>query len=63
MNRIGMINKLFKRHQMADEQAFYVHGSGLIRIPIGRLNEIPRVIREFHEYHAAMMKLAISARH
>jgi hypothetical protein len=60
MNRIGIIEKLFKRDEMA--QDYYVHGSGLIRIPIGRLNEIPRVIQEFHEYEAAIMRLAISAR-
>jgi hypothetical protein len=62
MNRVGIIEKLFKRHEMAQDQDYYAHGSGLIQIPIGRLNEIPKVTQEFHEYETAMMRLAMITR-
>ena len=63
MNQISILGKLFKRHKTASEQDYYVHGSGLIRIPVARLNEIPKVIQEFHEREAARTRLEGIARH
>jgi len=63
MNKVSIIGKLFKRRKTRMEQEYYVHGSGLIRIPIGRLNEVPKVIQEFHEREAAKMRLSGVARH
>ena len=53
---MNIISKLFKR-QTANE-AYYVRGSSLIRIPNARLNEIPKVIREFHEAQAARYRIS-----
>jgi hypothetical protein len=57
--KMSIIDKLFRRQKTTLKQPkyYYVQGSGLIRIPIGRLNEIPKVIREFHEQEAARMRL------
>jgi hypothetical protein len=64
MNKVSMIDKLFKRRTTkVESEEYYVRGSGLIRIPIGRLNEVPKVIREFHESEAAKMRLAMIAKH
>ena len=51
-----MFEKLFKRWKTTTEESYYVHGSGLIQIPKGRLNEIPKVIQEFHDFEAARMR-------
>jgi hypothetical protein len=63
MNTIGILEKLFKSHKATREQDYYVHGSGLIRIPVARLNEIPKVIQDFHEREAARTRLEGIARH
>ena len=60
MKGTGIIERLFKTYER--DQDYYVHGSGLIRIPIGRMNEIPKVIQEFHEQEAAITRLATIAR-
>jgi hypothetical protein len=59
----SIIGKLFNRRKTTAEQEYYVHGSGLIPIPIGRLNEVPKVIQEFHELEVVKMRLAGIARH
>jgi len=63
MPQISILGTFFKRHETASEQDYYVHGSGLVRIPVGRLNEIPRVIQEFHEREAARVRLEGIAKH
>ena len=63
MNKISIPEKLFKSHKTTREQDYYVHGSGLIRIPVARLNEIPKVIQEFHEREAARTRLEGIAKH
>jgi len=59
-----MFEKLFNRWKRSirrtlnsiSEDSYYVHGSGLIQIPKWRLNEIPKVIQEFHDFEAARMR-------
>jgi len=63
MPQISILGKLFNRHETISEQDYYVHGSGLVRIPVARLNEVPRVIREFHEREAARTRLEGVAKH
>ena len=63
MNQVSILRKLFKRHETAPEQNYYVHGSGLVPIPVARLNEIPKVIQEFHEREAARTRLEGIAKH
>jgi len=60
-NKMSMINKLFKRSRTRVKQ-YYVEGSGLIPVPIGRLNEVQKVIQEFHEQEAYRATLAGIAR-
>jgi len=55
---LGIFDKLFK----GVNESFYVHGSGLVRIPTGRLNEIPKVISEFHEAEASRTRLEATMR-
>ena len=43
-------------------QEYYARGSGLIQIPIARLNEIPKVIHERHELEFTRLKLAEALR-
>ena len=59
---MSIIDKLFKRRKATVEEKYYVHGSGLVRIPMGRVNEIPKVIHEFHEREAARARLVATAR-
>jgi len=62
--RIMSVHNLFKRLKTTIEsEEYYIHGSGLIRIPIARLNEIPKVIQEFHEREAARARLERIAKH
>jgi len=59
-----VIDKLFKRQMTtAESEQYYVRGSGLIRIPVARLNEIPKVIQEFHQREAVKMRLAMIPKH
>ena len=60
-NKMSMIDKLSKRSRTMVKQ-YYVEGSGLIPVPIGRLNEVPKVIQEFHEQEAFRATLAGIAR-
>jgi hypothetical protein len=62
MEKMNIFEKLLKKWKTTGAENYYVHGSGLIRIPIGRLNEIPKVIQEYHERTAARTRLGI-ARH
>ena len=59
---MSIIDKLFKKQNARVEEKYYVHGSGLVRIPMGRMNEIPKVIQEFHDQEAARVRLAATAR-
>lgn len=59
---MSIIDKLFKKQKAMVEEEYYVHGSGLVRIPIGRAHEIPKVIHEFHEREAARMGLEAMVR-
>jgi len=59
---MNVIGQFFKRPKATSERMFYVHGSGLIRIPIGRVNEVPKVIQEFHEDEAARVRIEAVAR-
>jgi len=36
----------------AHEKGLYVTGSGLVRVPEARLNEIPKVVEEHHKLEA-----------
>jgi len=60
-NKMSMIHRLFKRPRTPVKQ-FCVDGSGLIPVPIGRLNEVQKVIQEFHEQEAFRARLAGIAR-
>ena len=62
MKETSIIDKLFGKSSKAEQKQYYVHGSGLVPIPAGRLNEIPKVIQEFHELEAARARLAGTVR-
>ena len=59
---MSIIDKLFKK-KAPEEEEYYVHGSGLVRIPIGRVHEIPKVVQEFHMREAARMRTEAMVRH
>ena len=59
---MSIIDKLFKKQKATVKEKYYVHGSGLIPIPMGQLNEIPKVIQEFHDVEAARVILAGTVR-
>jgi hypothetical protein len=44
------------------KEKYYVQGSGLIPIPMGQLNKIPKVIQEFHDVEAKRERLAATVR-
>jgi len=60
-NKMSIIDRLFTRPRTTVKQ-YYVDGSGLIPVPIGRLNEVLTVIQEFHEQEAFRARLAGIAR-
>jgi len=61
---IMSIHNLFKgRKTTIESEEYYIHGSGLIRIPTARLNEIPKVVQEFHEREVARARLQRIAKH
>ena len=53
----------FKRQKTRTEESYYVSGSGLVKVPVGQLNEIPKVIQKFHEAEAARVRLEGLTRH
>jgi hypothetical protein len=62
-NKMSIIHRLFKRPTVRTTvKQYYVDGSGLIPVPIGRLNEVQKVIQEFHEQEAFRARLAGIAR-
>jgi hypothetical protein len=63
VNTLGIFDKLFKKQKIRTEESYYVRGSGPIRVPLGRLNEVPKVIQEFHEAEAIRMRYEALARH
>jgi len=62
VNRMSIIDRLLGKQKATTEEKYYVHGSGLVRIPNGRVHEIPKVIQEFHEREAARARLMATAR-
>jgi len=49
-------------HKTEVGKSYLVYGSGLMAVPYGRLNEIPRIKAEFHENEVAWAKKAALTR-
>jgi hypothetical protein len=62
VNKLSVLDMLFKRQKTRTEESYYVLGSGLVKVPLGRLNETRKVIQEFHEAEAARARLEGMAR-
>jgi hypothetical protein len=60
----GKVKKAFERFVVLfhSDGDIIVHGSGIVRVPQGRLNEIPKVIREHHLQEAERARLLGLAR-
>lgn len=43
-------------------RTYFVYGSGLMAVPYGRLNEIPKLRSEFHANEVSMAMMAARAR-
>ncbi len=52
-----MSNLLRKRTEEKEPEKYYVKGSGWLPVPKDRLNEIPKVIQEHHEWEARRDRL------
>ncbi len=50
------------REKAEDGKMYFVHGSGLIAVPYGRLNDVPMLKVEFHEEEVRKAMLAARAR-
>ncbi len=48
--------------QMEAGKTYFVYGSGLMAVPYGRLNEIPKLRSEFHANEVGMAMMAARAR-
>jgi hypothetical protein len=54
MGEIGQaLAKLFRS---AANEEIYVTGSGLVNVPLGRINEVSKVVAEFHSREAEKAK-------
>ncbi len=50
------------REKAEDGKMYFVHGSGLIAVPYGRLNDVPMLKAEFHQEEVRKAMLAARAR-
>ncbi len=48
--------------QQTEGKTYFVYGSGLVAVPYGRLNEIPKLRNEFHANEVSMAVMAARAR-
>jgi len=62
LGRVGFVAQKLAKILEGDQDSYMVAGSGLVPVPKSRLNEIPRVIAEYHAQEAKKTKQLASIR-
>ncbi len=61
-NALREVGPVKEKPSVQPSGEIYVMGSGLVRVPPGRVNEIPKVIQEHHEREAERARWLLWAR-
>jgi hypothetical protein len=57
-----LVSEMNNRHVTEVGKAYLVYGSGLMAVPYGRLNEIPKMKTEFHASEVSWAMMAARTR-